>query len=507
MTIHSGSSRGDFRTLYQGLSVDDLIIQYMEDNHIPGMSLAIVQAPYITRLVGYGFADIEKKRLVSTRTLFPIGQLTNAFTAVAIMQLKEEGKIKLDDLIANYLPHSPKNWNTVTIRQLITHASGIPDYTECRDFSYSRNYQPEDIFNLFQDHNLLFSSGSEMHTSSTNFYLLGLIIEKASDMSYDAYISKNQIERVGLKHTFFINNASSIKNEVNNGTNPLKHSEFLHKTLYIDPAELAVGYISNDKEAPYIEWSSAFANSGIIASAEDISIWDISLAGTILIKEAENRAFLYQNVILDNKTVLPGNAGWLFPGHKGLMQIKGTIPGYSAFLSRFTAPNELLCVTLLANKEHLPDLDILARKIAAAFNIQLAAPERVGAETIQSPYSVQQTRERIIAIIKKQGGTVFAHIDHSSEAKKVNLSLLPTEVLIIGNPAKGTVLMQENAAIALDLPLRIMITEDKSGEVWLSFTDPIQLGMEYHMDNNELKQIATALRKLCEHAVSAQSNI
>ena len=288
MTIHSGSSRGDFRTLYQGLSVDDLIIQYMEDNHIPGMSLAIVQAPYITRLVGYGFADIEKKRLVSTRTLFPIGQLTNAFTAVAIMQLKEEGKIKLDDLIANYLPHSPKNWNTVTIRQLITHASGIPDYTECRDFSYSRNYQPEDIFNLFQDHNLLFSSGSEMHTSSTNFYLLGLIIEKASDMSYDAYISKNQIERVGLKHTFFINNASSIKNEVNNGTNPLKHSEFLHKTLYIDPAELAVGYISNDKEAPYIEWSSAFANSGIIASAEDISIWDISLAGTILIKEAES---------------------------------------------------------------------------------------------------------------------------------------------------------------------------------------------------------------------------
>ncbi len=220
-----------------------------------------------------------------------------------------------------------------------------------------------------------------------------------------------------------------------------------------------------------------------------------------------DRAFLYQNVILDNKTVLPGNAGWLFPGHKGLMQIKGTIPGYSAFLSRFTAPNELLCVTLLANKEHLPDLDILARKIAAAFNIQLAAPERVGAETIQSPYSVQQTRERIIAIIKKQGGTVFAHIDHSSEAKKVNLSLLPTEVLIIGNPAKGTVLMQENAAIALDLPLRIMITEDKSGEVWLSFTDPIQLGMEYHMDNNELKQIATALRKLCEHAVSAQSNI
>ncbi|WED43366.1 serine hydrolase [Legionella cardiaca] len=502
-----GSERGDFRTIHKGLAIDDLIIQYMEENHIPGMSLAIVQAPYITRVVGYGFADLDKKRLVSTRTLFHVGQLTNAFTAVAIMQLKEEGKIELDDFIADYLPHLPATWQAITIRQLITHTSGIPDYSECKDFSHSTDYQPEDIFNLLQNHNLLFPSGSEMQSSATNFYLLGLIIEKASGISYDAYITKNQIERADLKHTFFIKNTSSIDNEVNNGTIPFKHSNFLQNYLHVHPLELAVGYTSDNKEATSSSWSSTFANSGIIASAEDISKWDICLAGSIFIKETENRSFLYQNIILDNKKVIPGNAGWLFPGHKGLMQIKGNIPGYSAFLSRFTAPNELLCVTLLANKENLPDLDILARKIAAAFDIHLEAPEGVNSETIQSPYSVPQTRERILAIVKKQGGTIFAHIDHSDEAQKVNLSLLPTEVLILGNPAKGTALMQENAAIALDLPLRIMITEDKTGQVWLSFTDPLQLGKQYHMQGKELKQIATALRKLCDKAVSAQSNL
>ncbi|KTD04961.1 serine hydrolase [Fluoribacter gormanii] len=507
MNTHSGSGRGDIHTLYRGQSVDNLIIEYMEENNIPGMSLAIVQAPYITRVVGYGFADTEKKRLVSTRTLFHVGQLTHAFTAVAIMQLIEEGKLQLDDSISASLSYLPQAWQDVTIRQLLTHSSGIPDYSECEGFYFHKDYKPEEIFSLIQDPNLLFTSGTKMQPSASNYYLLGIIIENISGMSYEAYVTKNQIERVGLKRTFFIKNTSSIDNEVHNGTNPFKHSEFLHNPSYIDPVEVAVGYKTDNKAAPELTWTTTFAHIGIVASAEDISLWDISLAGTILVRETENRDFLYHCITLNNKTVIPGNAGWLFPGHPGLMEIKGNIPGFSAFLSRFTAPNELLCVTLLANKENLFDLDILGRKIAAAFDIKLAAPAGPGSQTLQSPYSVSQTIERITNMIAQKGGKIFAHIDHSSEAKKVNQSLLPTEVLIIGNPEKGTPLMQENAAVALDLPLRIMATEDQSGQVWLSFTDPIELGKEYHLHDNQLKQIATALRILCEKAVSAQSII
>ncbi|WP_131779073.1 serine hydrolase [Legionella bozemanae] len=507
MNTHSGTGRGDFHTLYRGQSVDDLIIEYMEENNIPGMSLAIVQAPYITRVVGYGFADTEKKLLVSTRTLFHVGQLTHAFTAVAMMQLIEEGKLKLDDSISTSISSLPQEWQGVTIRQLLTHSSGIPDYSECEGFSYHKDYKPEEIFNLIKDPNLLFPSGTKMQPSASNYYLLGIIIENASGMGYEPYITKNQIERVGLKRTFFIKNISSIDNEVHNATLPFKHSEFLHNPSYIDPLEVAVGYAADNHALPGITWTTTFAHGGVIASAEDISIWDIGLAGTILIKESENRDFLYHCITLDNEMIIPGNAGWLFPGHPGLMEIKGNIPGFSAFLSRFTAPNELLCVTLLANKENLSDLDILSRKIAAAFDMKLGAPEGSGSQTLQSPYSVSQTIQRIIDIITQKGGKIFAHIDHSGEAQKVNQSLPPTEVLIIGNPAKGTSLMQENAAIALDLPLRVMATEDQSGQVWLSFTDPVQLGKKYHLHNDELKQIAAALRMLCEKAVSAQSII
>lgn len=508
MNTYTGSGRGDFRTLYQGKSVDDLIIEYMEINELPGMSLAIVQAPYITRVLGYGIADTETKRLVSTRTLFNVGQLTNAFTAVAIMQLKEEGKLKLDELITTYLPPSPKSWNKISIRHLLTHSSGLADYTEQEGFAYSKNYQPAEIVRLISERPLLFSAGTEMQTSATNFYLLGLIVEAASDMSYVDYVTKNQIERVGLQRTFFIKNAAAIENEVHNGSKPFKHRAFLQNPSFIDPAELAVGYNAEQQSVANATWSATFANSGVVATAEDISIWDISLAGSILVKDAADRAFLYNSPSLDHQKIIPANAGWLFPGHQGLMEIKGAIPGFSSFLSRFTAANELLCVTLLANKENVPDLDILARKIAAAFDANLGAPTgRLGSETLQSPYSVTETIRRLSALINHQGGKIFAHIDHRDEAKKVNQTLLPTEVLIIGNPAKGTALMQENAASALDLPLRIMVTEDKSGQVWLSFTDPLHFAAEYHLPNKDLKQMATALYKLCAQAVSAQSTI
>lgn len=509
----AGVGRGDFHTIYQGQSVDDLIIEYMEANKIPGMLLAIVQAPYITRVVGYGLGDTSTKRLVATNTVFNIGQLTTAYTAVAIMQLKEAGKLKLDDSVSRYLTDIPEHWNSITISDLITHSSGIADYTESTDFNYSRNYKHDEILDLVRDKELLFKSGTQMHASATNPYILGLIIEKASGVSYQDYITKNQIERIGLKHTFFISNIESNSMEVNNGDEAFKHSKFLQNPAFINPVEPAIGYEHADNKlvaASAATWGATFSSSGIVASAEDISLWDMGLAGDILVKDPEDRNFLYSAVNLHGKTV-PGNAGWFFPGHKGLMEIKGNIPGYSAFLSRFTAPTELLCVTLLANKGNLPDMDILARKIAASFDVNLGAPQGASwSETIQSPYSVKETIERAMTLIKKNGGTVFARIDHSGEAHQANQKLLDTEVIIIGNPAKGTVLMQKNAAMALDLPLRIMATEDSSGQVWLSFTDPVKLAKEYHVSPEQLpvlNQIAMGIRKVCETAVSAQSQL
>ncbi len=485
----------------------------MEDNNIPGLSLAIVQAPYITRVVGYGIADTQSQQLVSSNTVFNVGEITNVVTAIAIMQLKEEGKLKLEDSITKYLPSSVgvvSQWNAITIQDLITHSSGLPSYIDEPSFDFAKDYTPTEIINIIKDKPLLFNPGTQAYKSSTNYYLLGLIIENISGMSYQEYVTKKQIEPLGLKHTYFIANKNAIKNEFSAENSSYKHSQFLHVAELINPTELANGY-SQESSGSLVaikstSWSASFANSGLIASSADISTWDIGLAGDILVKDAKDRAFLFSPITLKNGKTIPGNTGWLFPGRKGLMEIKGNVPGYSSFLSRFTAADELLCVTLLANKGDLPDLDILGRKIAGAFDARLAAPVTAPwVETIQSPYPVKETMERVATLVKAQGGKVFAHIDHSGEAQHVGQKLPMTEVLIIGNPAKGTAMMQAIPAIAIDLPLRVMATIDEAGQVWLSFTDPVALAKEYTGDAKQAqlyKPIAMAMRKLCQRAVS-----
>jgi len=504
----AATERGDFHIIYQGQTVDNLIIKYMEENNIPGLSLAIVQAPYIPRVVSYGLSDNKAKRLAATNTVFNIGQITNGFTAIAIMQLKAEGKLSLDNAITNYLPNIPQKWSSISIRNLITHTSGLPSYSAVKDFDYSKKYTPQQILALIQDQNLLFKPSTKGNFSATDYYLLGLIIEKVSGISYEEHITKNQIERIGLKHTFFISNQDKIKNKVNNGIKPLKNNEFLHNPILINPTELATGYSEFNgelKQTRANSWSATFADSGMVASSEDISLWDIALAGDILIKDPNDRALIYSTVTLQNKKVIPANANWFFPGHKGLMEIKGNIPGYSSFLARFT--DELVCVTLLVNKQDIPDLDILGRKIAGAFNEKLATPKASKwSITMQSPYDVKSTIDRVADIIKAQGGTIFARVDHAAEAAKVNQTLLPTQVLIVGNPAQGTSLMQNNPSIALDLPLKIMATQDKSGQIWLSFTDPVALAKEYGDQTKEqlahLRKIYHGLLKVCQKAIS-----
>ncbi|WP_228124844.1 serine hydrolase [Candidatus Methylospira mobilis] len=488
-TPAANASRGDFQIVYQGRTVDDLVINYMQRNHIPGLSLAIVQAPYIPRVVAYGLADTSAKTLISSNTVFNVGQITNAYTAVAVMQLKEEGKLGLEDPVTKYLPNASKEWNSIKIRHLLTHSSGLPSYNEASGFDYSQDYNLDSIIDMVKKIPARFKAGHDTYNSATDFYLLGAIIEKSSGVSYQEYITKNQIERAGLKYTFFPSSLESVKNELHNGSQPFLHAEFKQNPVFINPAEPAVGYRDANNGWTAVKpnkQSATFADSGIMASAQDISIWDIALAGEILVKNPENREFLYRSVKLDNGKISPGNAGWQFPGHPGLMYIKGNIPGFSTFLSRFTAPTELLCVTLLANKDNIRDLDVLARQIAGAYDQKLAAP--AGSAWVvsrESPYTVNETLDRVSKVLEAKGAKVFARIDHGANAAGAGKAMKPKQVLIVGNPAVGTDLIIAKPTVAIDLPLRIMAWEDDTGQVWASFTDPVELGKQYHIEGQE----------------------
>jgi uncharacterized protein (DUF302 family) len=107
-----------------------------------------------------------------------------------------------------------------------------------------------------------------------------------------------------------------------------------------------------------------------------------------------------------------------------------------------------------------------------------------------SPYSVTETVDRLEAILQAKGITIFARIDQRAEAKKVGLSLRPTQLLLFGNPEAGTPLMVTEPTIALDLPLKILAWEAADGKVWLSYNDPDYLKQRFSLSNELVKNIA-----------------
>lgn len=480
--------RGDVQVAYQGKSIDQMIYQFMEEQGIPGMTLAIVQAPYIPRVVGYGVTDIENRNLASTKTLWPIGPISQGYAAVAAMQLYEKGKLDIYAPIGKYLKNIPVAWEDITIFQLMQHSTGIADYRYQKGFNVSKAYTPVELMAMVEAIPLAFQPGTNVTQSATNFLILTSVIEAAAKMSYTDFVKKNQIDYLGLKETWFGEDLPNVKQEIVTSGNV--HQIFKHDKDYIDAAETPTGYVDKDgrlMKAVSINGTAMKGFSDIWASAENVSHWDIALAGSVLIAKPENRALIYQPTKLANGKEVPAMAGWQFYHHKGLMDIKGNAPGYSAFLSRFTDASELVCVTLLANKEGV-DLTNLARGIAAAFDgskMGTGVNEDV-LYTYESQFGVAETMNRLEQNIKGAGIPVFAKFDHGKNAEEVGLKLLPNQVIVFGSPKVGTKLMQDNPSISIDLPLRISVWEDKNGSVWIAFPQMGQLVANYHMQDSSV---------------------
>ena len=500
------AGRGNVQVAYQGQSIDRMIYEFMQEKGIPGMTLAIVQAPYIPRVAGYGVTDLGTQTLASTKTLWPVGPISQGYAAVAAMQLYEKGKLDIQSSIGKYLKNIPGAWKDITVMELMQHATGIADYRDQKGFDASKAYKPQELVETVASIPLAFQPGTDVKQSATNFLLLAEIIEDAAKMPYHDFVKKNQIDYLGLTETVFAKDLPKVtQQKLEPGA---KHHMFKHDKAYIDAAETTTGYVEKDGKlvavAPF-DGASLKGFSDIWASAENVSHWDIALAGSVLIEKPENRTLVYEPTTLANGKVVPAMAGWQFYGHKGLMDIKGDAPGHSAFLSRFTDPSELVCVTLLANKEGV-DLTNLARKIAAAFD---SSKMGTGANdnqlyTYESQFSVDETADRIQQMLKSKGVPVFAVFDHGKNAEEVGLELKPNKVIVFGSPKVGTKLMQDNPSISIELPLRISVWEDKSGSVWLSFPQMYELAARYGMEN---EPVIAGMQELLENLTRKAANI
>ena len=206
--------------------------------------------------------------------------------------------------------------------------------------------------------------------------------------------------------------------------------------------------------------SGPLANGAIWTSAEDISLWDVGLAGNMLINNKENREFLFRPAQLGDGTTAPSHCGWRFLGHKGAMDIRGNVPGFSCHLSRFTDPSELLCVTLCCNKGGV-ELSELARRIAGAFDRKIAPPVSTKLmKCMESAYSVKTTTDRLITAFQAQGMKVAERISPNTTATKTASELPLAEQLLFARTDARSQLIP-------GIPTRILVWQEPSGEVWL----------------------------------------
>ena len=277
--------RGNSRVEYLGQSMDQLIYDFMQEEKIPGITLAIVQAPYIPRVVGYGLSNAETGLLSSTNTLWPAAEISQGYAAIAAFQLVEKGKMDIHDKVSRYVAGLPEAWQNVSVLQLLQHSSGIPDYRKSPQFDIGRDYDPAELLSLVRLNDLEFPSGTDVRQSATNFLLLSMVIDAVAGMPYEEFVRENQFQPLGLQHTMFGKDLGAVQQD-NVREHGNRHSLFKSRVEYVDPAETAAGYAVKDgavKSVPPPARSSLRGFSDIWSTPQEISFWDICLAGSILV--------------------------------------------------------------------------------------------------------------------------------------------------------------------------------------------------------------------------------
>jgi len=195
--------------------IEDVATRTLAQPGAVGLSIAVAKDDQVVYAKCLGKADLETGFAGDKDTLFRIGSVTKQFTAAAIMKLVEQGRLSLDDTLAKLLPDFPATPKPVTLRQLLTHTSGIWSYTEDAKFmgrEATLELTPTELIATFKDHTLDFNPGSKWHYSNSGYYLLGEIIAKTSGKSYASFIQAELLKPLELAQTRYESNHEVIPN-------------------------------------------------------------------------------------------------------------------------------------------------------------------------------------------------------------------------------------------------------------------------------------------------------
>lgn len=311
-----------------GDEVDDLVRARMARDKVPGLTLAVVKGGKVVRQAGYGVASAELPAPATVGTVYEIGSITKTFTAMLVMMLVEEGKVKLDESIAAYVPKLPEAWKAVTVRHLLNHTSGLPIYTSIGDFlSLAREeHTRAEILKIVAGRPLEFAPGTDLRYNNTGYFVLGMLIEEVTGRSYGEFLKERVTGPLGMDATRPNNPRGVLPGRARG------HGLLLGTVVNRDP----------------LTTSSAFAAGCLVSTVGDLARYDAALREGKLLK-ASSYELMYEPTKVKGGKVHPYGFGWVTERAEGkrVLAHDGGTPGFSTALHRHV--DDGLTVIVLAN--------------------------------------------------------------------------------------------------------------------------------------------------------------
>lgn len=344
---------------------------------------------------GYGMANIELGVPNTPQSVFRLGSITKQFTAMAIMMLQERGKLSVSDPICKYLSDCPPAWQAVTVKHLLSHTSGVPNYTAFPEFAKTAVLPTSsaEMISQLKGKPLEFAPGEKFAYSNSGYFLLGSIIERVSGKTYSDFLQENIFTPLGMKQTGYDSPTRIIKNR-------------------------AAGYAKQSGEvvnASYMDMTIPFAAGALYSTTGDLLLWDQALYTDKLVSRK----------LLDEMfTPYKGDAGYGYGWNIGkrfdrqVIAHGGGIYGFATQITRF--PADRVTVIVLSNVQSAPAgkiaNDLAAIVFGAAYEIPKERKEIALEPKLLEKYVGQyQVAPNLVITISLDNGKLFGQIAGQSK--------------------------------------------------------------------------------------------
>ena len=310
--------------------MDRRIQAEMTSQNIPGVAIGVAARGRLLHVGTYGLADVELNVPVMDSTLFEIGSISKQFASAAAMLLVQEGRLGLDDPIHKYLSYLPSEWLGVTVRQLLTHTSGIPDYEEIGSYDqYSFRLTPEEIIRVAHSRPMDFPPGQGYYYSNTGYFLLSMIVERIEGKPLNDVLTARIFRPLGMTQTRMATPEDIIR--------------YRASGYWVD----RTGKVLRNRDAT--KTSSTLGAGGLLSSIGDMAKWDAALYGTALLSEASKKA-MWTGVVLPDGTNTNYGFGWVVSPYRSKPSVShsGQVQGFVTLFTRL--PEDGVSIIVLTNR-------------------------------------------------------------------------------------------------------------------------------------------------------------